>query len=617
MSDLGGMFVMNYRPEIDGLRAIAVLSVIFFHAGFGLFGGGFIGVDVFFVISGYLITTIIVNQLAAGTFHLGKFFERRVRRILPALFAVMLLCIPFAFLWMLPDELENLGQSLVATTWSSNNILLSVTAGYWETASEFKPLLHTWSLGAEEQYYLVVPLVLMVIWRFARTKMMIFLGVLAGVSFALAQYWMITKPDFGFYMLPSRAWELLTGALVALSMRARHKLPSQSRQPPNLALGEGWQSRLLPLAGLAMLLGSVATLDSNSPMIATSMIFPVLGTAFIIRYTQPGSLMSKILGQRILVGIGLISFSAYLWHQPLFAFARIYSREAPNVLVFVGLIFATVGLAWVTYQWVETPFRKPGQISRRVLYSSVTVAALLTTGIGLSMNATNGFPGRIYADSADEFAGSMTISYNEKIFDLKQDSFPKVAAPGAVNMLVVGNSFARDFTNAVREVFPAEAWNIVYSDDLYDCSSGKMLSQDIYVDADVVVFASGVVSPDCVQETIKRIESDGKSVFYAGTKHFGDNLNWLTRVPEQERGHLTNEIPALTLTEEAALKQDVPAKNFISWFDHVAEDGRVPFTDNSGRLLSGDRKHFTEFGAKYFGERALLDSPLAALVKSS
>ncbi|MET4589345.1 acyltransferase [Arthrobacter sp. 754] len=608
---------MNYRPEVDGLRAVAVLSVIFFHAGFGLFGGGFVGVDVFFVISGYLITTIIVNQLATGTFHLGKFFERRVRRILPALFVVMLLCIPFASLWMLPDELENMGQSLVASTWSSNNILLAMTAGYWEAASEFKPLLHTWSLGAEEQYYFFVPLILMVIWRFARTKIMILLGVMAVVSFALAQYWLVTKPDFGFYMLPSRAWELLVGALVALSMRGRHELPRVSPRRRHLASRGGWQSRLLPLAGLGMLLGSVATLDSTNPLMATAMTFPVVGTALIIRYTEPGSLVGKILGQRILVGVGLISFSAYLWHQPLFAFARIYSREAPNALVFIALILATVGLAWVTYRWVETPFRKPGQISRRVLYSSVSVAALLTTGIGLSMNATNGFPGRIYADNADDFAGSMTISYNEKVFELKQASFPEVAPPGAVNMLVVGNSFARDFTNAVREVFPAEAWNIVYRDDLYDCSSGKMLSQDIYVDADVVVFASGVASPDCVQESITRIESDGKSVFYAGTKHFGDNLNWLTRVPEQERGHLTNVIPALTLTEEAALKQDVPAKNFISWFDHVAEDGRVPFTDSSGRLLSGDRRHFTEFGARYFGERALLDSPLAALVKTS
>lgn len=245
----------------------------------------------------------------------------------------------------------------------------------------------------------------------------------------------------------------------------------------------------------------------------------------------------------------------------------------------------------------------------------MAVATVLTTGFGLTMNATNGFPDRIYPDNAGDFAGSMTITYNEKVFDLKTDSFPEVAAPEATNMLVLGNSFARDFINAVDEVFPADAWNIVYRDDLYDCSFGTMLAQDVYQDADVIVFASGEASPNCVEENVTQIEGDGKFVFYAGTKHFGDNLNWLTRVPEEERGLLTNEIPSSIIAQEAALERVIPADNFISWFEHVAENGRVPFTDSSGRLLSGDRRHFTEFGAKYFGERALLNSPLAALVK--
>lgn len=609
---------MNYRPEVDGLRAIAVLSVIFFHAGFSLFAGGFVGVDVFFVISGYLITTIIVNQVSAGTFRLSTFFERRVRRILPALFVVLLLCIPFAYFWMLPDELENFGQSLVASTWSSNNMLLAVTAGYWEGASEFKPLLHTWSLGAEEQYYLIVPLMLIAIWKFARTKMTVIFGVLAGVSFALAQYWMVMKPDFAFYMLPSRAWELLVGALVALSMSStvgkQALLPRQSRN----VLHRSWQCRFLPLAGLAMLLGSVIALDSKNPLMASALLIPVLGTALILRYTAADSMVAKILGQRVLVGIGLISFSAYLWHQPLYAFARIYSREAPSTLVFSALILATLVLAWATYRWIETPFRKPGQVSRKALVSVLGVLALLITSIGLSMHATKGFPGRLYAAGANDFAGSMTIEYNERAYSLKQDTFVDSAAPEAVNMLVVGNSYARDFTNAVREVFPADAWNIVYRNDLSDCefkSSSKRVAAELYANADVIVFASGGASPGCVQETISQIEGDQKAVFYAGTKHFGDNLNWLTRVPERERGLLKNKIPASTLAQEDAMKQQVPPENFLSWMDNVAEGGHVPFTDSSGRLLSGDRTHFTQFGAEYFGERALLNSSLAALLK--
>jgi hypothetical protein len=213
----------------------------------------------------------------------------------------------------------------------------------------------------------------------------------------------------------------------------------------------------------------------------------------------------------------------------------------------------------------------------------------------------------------------MTIKYNESVFALKKDTFPEGATPEAVNMLVVGNSFARDFTNAVREVFPQGAWNIVYRDDLNDCSaktSNRTIAQNLYAEADVIVFASGAVQPDCVTGMISQIEGDEKAVFYAGTKHFGDNLNWLTQVPEQERGLLTNKIPETTLAKEAALKQQVPQENYISWIDNVADGERVPFTDSSGRLLSGDRTHFTEFGAEYFGERALLKSSLAALLDS-
>ena len=150
---------MHYRPEIDGLRAVSVIPVIFFHAGLEFFKGGFLGVDIFFVISGYLITLIILNDLDKGNFSLSKFYERRARRILPALFFVICCCVPFAYFWMLPDPLENFGQSVFATIFFANNVLLWMTSGYWDLASEFKPLIHTWSLAVEEQFYIVFPLI--------------------------------------------------------------------------------------------------------------------------------------------------------------------------------------------------------------------------------------------------------------------------------------------------------------------------------------------------------------------------------------------------------------------------------------------------------------------------
>lgn len=205
---------MKYRPEVDGLRAVAVISVLLFHAGFAVFSGGFVGVDVFFVISGYLITTIMLGELEKGTFSLLNFYERRFRRILPALYLVMAVTLAVGWFTLLPDEYKNLGQSVVATTFYANNMLLGLTSGYWDLASQFKPLLHTWSLGVEEQYYAVVPLLLMVAWRWTR-----WLGlgivVLTTASLVLAQWMIYVSPSWAFYLLPTRFWELATGALCA------------------------------------------------------------------------------------------------------------------------------------------------------------------------------------------------------------------------------------------------------------------------------------------------------------------------------------------------------------------------------------------------------------------
>ena len=206
---------MDYRREIDGLRAIAVLPVILFHAGFETFSGGFVGVDVFFVISGYLITTIIIAELEQGKFSIINFYERRARRILPALFLVMLVCIPLAWFWLLPRDMQDFSQSLVAVTVFASNILFWRESGYFDTAAELKPLLHTWSLAVEEQYYVIFPLFLMSFWRLGKRWIMILLVAVFVVSLALAQWASLAKPSAAFFLLPARGWELLVGAFAA------------------------------------------------------------------------------------------------------------------------------------------------------------------------------------------------------------------------------------------------------------------------------------------------------------------------------------------------------------------------------------------------------------------
>lgn len=203
---------MKYRPEIDGLRAVAVLPVIFFHTGLSYFSGGYIGVDVFFVISGYLITTIILNDIEAGTFSIAKFYERRIRRILPALTVVLLVCLPFAYYWLMPTQLTEFSQSLIAVPLFASNILFWLKTGYFETTSELKPLLHTWSLAVEEQYYLFFPLLLIFLSRFGKRIKLATLFIILIASILLAQLRIEDHPESTFYLLPSRLWEILIGS---------------------------------------------------------------------------------------------------------------------------------------------------------------------------------------------------------------------------------------------------------------------------------------------------------------------------------------------------------------------------------------------------------------------
>ena len=206
---------MRYRKEIDGLRALSVLSVILFHAGFTSFSGGFVGVDIFFVISGYLITSIILTEMEHGSFSLLRFYDRRARRILPALFFMMLCTIPLSALYMLPADLKDFSKSFVAVPLFISNILFYLTSGYFDPAAEYKPLLHTWSLAIEEQFYLLFPLFLLLTWKLGKKRIIFLLSLLTLVSVSAAQYSSSTAPAFGFWLLPTRGFELLIGALIS------------------------------------------------------------------------------------------------------------------------------------------------------------------------------------------------------------------------------------------------------------------------------------------------------------------------------------------------------------------------------------------------------------------
>ena len=310
---------MEYRREIDGLRALAVLPVILFHAGFQTFSGGFVGVDVFFVISGYLITTVIFAELETGNFSVIKFYERRARRILPALFLMMSVCLPFAWLWLMPHDLKSFSQSLVAVSAFSSNVLFWKTSGYFESAAELKPLLHTWSLAVEEQFYVVFPIFLMLTWRLGKRWILGLLVLVFLVSLQTAQYESITKPSAAFYLLPTRAWELILGAFIALTYSRLSGIGISK------SFHEG-----LSITGVLLILYAIFAFDELTPFPSLYTLVPTTGAALIILFANRATTAGRAIGNKVLVAVGLISYSAYLWHQPLFAFAKHRSLEAPS-----------------------------------------------------------------------------------------------------------------------------------------------------------------------------------------------------------------------------------------------------------------------------------------------
>ena len=384
---------MKYRGEIDGLRAIAVVPVILFHAGFQSFSGGFVGVDVFFVISGYLITSIIVAERNAGTFSLVNFYERRARRILPALFFVLLACLPLAWQWTTPGDLRAFSKSLAAVSIFASNIEFWRDSGdYFAAAAELKPLLHTWSLAVEEQYYVLFPLLIIYLWPFGLRWMMGLLLAGALVSLAAAEWGSVRHPAGAFYLLPTRGWELLVGSFVAFSHFARDEVEIVSM---NRAVGE-----LAGIAGFLMIAFAVFAFDRNTPFPGVYALIPTLGTAFVILFATQKTFFGRLLGSRPLAGLGLISYSAYLWHQPLFAFARLHSLEQPSSLLLALLAVSAIVLGYFTWRYVERPFRDKRRVGRKTIFASAALMSAAMFGLGVLGFLKDGFPERL--SSADQ-----------------------------------------------------------------------------------------------------------------------------------------------------------------------------------------------------------------------
>ena len=606
---------MQYRSEIDGLRALAVVPVILFHAGFDWFAGGFVGVDVFFVISGYLITTIIINELAEDNFTIANFYERRARRILPALFFVMLVCLPFALIILPPASLKMFGQSLIATSSFLSNILFWQQSGYFDTSSELKPLLHTWSLAVEEQYYIFFPLFLLATWKLGIRWIVIILSVLFVASLGVAQWGAINIPNAAFFLLPTRGWELLIGVFLAFYLNKFSYLKSFA------------VNQALSFAGFMMIGYSIVVFDETTPFPGFYALLPTVGTGLLILSAVPKTVVHKLLSLSPFVGIGLISYSAYLWHQPILAFTRGISLEETSYCYLIVSCLSSLVLGYISWRWIEKPFRNRKRITRKVIFCFSAIGIMFFCGVGYLLTIGVGDP------SGDNKRRIVFQNfYNPGIYVAEKFNSIKLKDFDSSNkkkILVIGDSFSQDLTNVIyasTEVskLDVSTFNIAVKcgvlfvdvrmiEHLQDksCKTRASFQSPELIklarEADEIWLASfwAEWTIPFIRESINNIKVLNDNVTIFGPKTFGEvtekhyflteTKQWINLFFDHRDPSLGDKINRIKVETESANAKFIDVQRALC-------DGNIYCSNYDGYdIFSYDGSHLTPYGAKKLG----------------
>lgn len=595
-----------YRKEIDGLRALAVLPVIFYHAKFEFFKGGFVGVDVFFVISGYLITSLILKEQKEGRFTLLNFYERRFRRLLPALFFLIFCSIPFAYLFMPPGELLDFGQSVAATALFSSNFLFWQEAGYFAEASFNKPLLHTWSLAVEEQYYLLFPLFMIYFRKWGTIWILSILAIAGIISILAAEWGSIYRPIPAFYLLPTRGWEILIGVFAAFYL---------TNKKQNYEIFNKGMTEILGFFGLALIFYAVFNFDERTPFPGSYALIPTLGTLLVILFTTPQTLLGKLLSFKPILGTGLISYSLYLWHFPIFAFSRMRTTDQElttfSYFILIGISFVMAFLSW---RYVERFFRDRSKLQRKSVFFIASICILLALFFALVNAKTEGFKERFlyptpqliktkgefgkYVDY--RFINSSHIKFNQN--------------DNRTKLLIVGDSFAKDITNTVFESSLRHQFQVstYFGGDclfkkLCYANTNKKIFFDLVKDSEQIWLASdwNTVEVDFLHEFIKDIKKQTKAeVYIFGTKNFGRiEFTKYLNLSLEERLLIRNVQVKRYIEVNSYMKHELKDLNFIDLDTIYCQDHLCTIFDSKGDLLSFDSTHLTKEGAKFFGDK--------------
>ncbi|CAH0209089.1 O-acetyltransferase OatA [Pseudomonas brassicacearum] len=624
---------LRYRPDIDGLRAIAVMAVVLYHAFPTFIPGGFIGVDVFFVISGYLITGIILNSAKKGRLSILDFYSRRVRRLFPALILVLFCCMGFGWFFLFDPEYKQLGKHVASGIGFVANLNLWSESGYFDSAAEIKPLLHLWSLGVEEQFYLIWPVVIWVGWIFRKSSLVI-ISALISASFAYSVIEVDSDPAGAFYSPFTRFWELASGGLLVYG-NAYFKRSNTARAIPL------WAIETSSVGALILLMCGFIFVDKNKTFPGLWAILPVAISLLLIGPAEGSWLNRKILSSKLFVSVGLLSFPLYLWHWPLLSFATLTGGELPDATYRGGAIAVAVMLAWITYKYIETPIR---QSERRGMVGILASLGLIVGALGFYVYTG----GATQLRAGKEIAGEIG---HEQFFNYLTDNYHVCSEPsirsGAliyerhvrcmqsktdskVDVAIIGDSHAEHLFNGLAKALPN--LNVAYYikasppfvsniefKEIYDFLTRDNAPKKIIITMHWIKRLNQIPVGSTVEDelfaSVERLLASGKDVYL-----FDD----VPRFPFDPKKCITkarilkNEcsIPLANANKEfdtyrkqlLNVAQREPRVKYVAISQYVCRNGQCGMTRN-GQLLYRDKNHLNITGSNLIGTSIVRDNP--------
>jgi hypothetical protein len=618
---------LTYRPEIDSLRAIAVFSVILYHSNFvifnkSLFSGGFLGVDIFFVISGYLITSIILKEIyETKNFSFINFYERRVRRIIPALLFVMLCSIPFSYIILFIDPIIDFSKSIISSIFFLSNIYFNFTGNrYGEEHTLFKPFLHTWSLSVEEQFYILFPIFLIILFKFFKKYLFIFLSIGLLISISFSQYSSIYHPGFNFYQIFSRGFELLLGSLLSyfeLNNVGRGR-EDKSNRLFNL---------LFPKLGISLIIFSVFFFTDKDLLPSFWSLIPLIGVCLIIWFSHKDEIVTKILSNKIFVFFGLISYSLYLFHYPIFAFSR--ALEIFNVYYKFIFIFITIVVSIFSYYFIERTFRNKNITSVKKLTIYIFISIIILLSYSFFILRTDGIKSRYNLFNNPNYELNNNKLYKKNV--IFETSYNYDDYDNRKNVLIVGNSHAEDLlsilskTNLNKKIYfnltsPEVRkgdynYQIIY---FYKFLTEKKAIIDFYygdffnhlnkqfLKSDLIILSSQYSLNDLevLDRLIKHVKFHNKKIIIfdnALNQNVINNLNRLDYFVSQYKKFPDKE--SLKIIEETIYKDLQNKKEVNLKIKNIAQENQIPFIERERIFCDKIKKRcpsITEDGYKIY-----------------